>query len=77
MSTTKKNRKNNVYHFDPSQKRKAKTAFDGDRIKLEWLRSTGKGKPRARRDFRPVVIFIVVVLAFTLISRWVGQLAVP
>lgn len=70
--------KSNVYQFDPARKRKARTAFDGDRIKLALPREqkTARGR-QSIRVIRHVAIFVAVVLAFTFIVRWFGQLSVP
>ncbi|MEW6458292.1 MAG: hypothetical protein AB1441_04390 [Bacillota bacterium] len=71
-------RKGNVYQFDAARKRKARTTFDGDRIKFELPR--GKRSARSKQSnlvFRHVAIFVAAVLALTFVVRWFGQVSAP
>ncbi len=74
-------RDNNVYEFDPKRRRRSKTRFDGDRLRLDRKK---KDKPGGSyKDFENLVrnrrlkafaIFFVFVLAYVLARPVISSL---
>jgi hypothetical protein len=75
------NKRNNVYEFDP-KKRRSKTHFDGDRIRLDRKK---KGTPDRRyahenlvrkRRIKAFATFAAIVLAIALAGPIISSLTI-
>lgn len=66
-------RNNNIYEFDPKKRKRPKTHFDGDRLRLERRKkdkSAGSYKGYENlvrnRRLKAFAVFLVIVLAYVL-----------
>lgn len=77
-SEREERRKGNVYQLDTARKRKARTTFDGERVKLDLARKKKAARPKqSNRVLRNAAVFAAAVLALTLLVRWFGQVPGP